>query len=147
MTSQRERGGTQDPMAAGAQVWESGYQSLMDGWRQAQEFWNSAAQSWGEAAGAWMGQLNRMGGGVPAGGMEVMRELNEAAFAVAQAWMRLPLTLMGGSQPEELQEAVTRLAAAQGRAYELWIEALNRASGAATGAPGGADDGSARDRH
>ena len=133
MTTQRGRG-AQDPAQTGAQMWESGYQSLMDGWRQAQEFWNSAAQSWGEAAGAWMGQLNRMGGGVPAGGMEVLRELNEAAFGVAQAWMRLPLTLVGGAQPAELQEAAARLAEAQGRAYELWLEALNRAGGAVTGA-------------
>ena len=32
----------------------------------------------------------------------------------------------------ELQEAVTRLTQAQGRAYKLWVEAL-RAAGAAAG--------------
>ena len=137
MTTPRDRSGTQDPMGAGAQVWESGYQSLMDGWRQAQEFWTTMARSWGEAAGSWMGQLNR-GGAVPPEGMDVLRELNEAAFAVAQAWMRLPLVLMGGAQPTELQETVTRLTEAQGRAYELWIEALGRAGGTATGAARGA---------
>jgi hypothetical protein len=130
MTTQRDRGGTQDPMAAGAQAWEAGYQSLMAGWQQAQEFWTSAARSWGEAAGAWMGQLSQSGGGVSAEGMEVVRELNEAAFAVAQAWMRLPLVFLGGAQPDDLQQAVTRLSQAQGRAFELWTEALSRAGGA-----------------
>jgi hypothetical protein len=121
-------------MRAGAQVWEAGYQSLMDGWRQAQEFWTSMARTWGESAGVWMGQLNRGGSGVPAEGMDIMRELNEAAFAVAQAWMRLPFVLIGGAQPNELQEAITRLTEAQGRAYELWLEGLSRAGGAAAGA-------------
>ena len=141
MTTQRGSGGGQDPVRSGAQLYEAGYQALFEGWRQAQEFWNGVARTWGGAAGAWA-----QPGGRSNETMDVMRELNEAAFAVAQAWMRLPLTLMGGSQPEELQEAVTRLAAAQGRAFELWMEALNRASGAVTGAPGGADDGSARGR-
>src|SRR5437762_3159043 len=102
MTSQRgERSGAAEPMAAGVQMWEAGYRSLLDGWQQAQEFWGSMARSWGEVAGAWMGQAQspRM-----EEGMTVMRELQEAAFAVAQAWMRLPLSLTGAARPEELQE-------------------------------------------
>ena len=121
MTSQRERGsGAADPMRAGAQMWESGYQQLFEGWKQAQEFWNGVARSWGGASAPWLQQ--------PAGGenMDVIRELNEAAFAVAQAWMRMPLVLMGGASPTELQEATTRLTQAQGRAYQLWLEALGR---------------------
>jgi hypothetical protein len=65
--------------------------------------------------------------------MDVLRELNEAAFAVAQAWMRLPLVLVGGAQPNELQEATSRLTQAQGRAYQLWLEALSRAGSGVAG--------------
>ena len=139
MTTQRGGGGGgQDPMQAGAQMWEAGYRSLMDGWRQAQEFWTTAARSWGEVAGAWMGQYGRTAEGTTGDSMAVMRELQEAAFAVAQAWMRLPLVLAGGTQSNELQEAVTRLTEAQGRAYQLWIEAFGRAGGATLDAAGGA---------
>ena len=128
MTAQRGgAGGANDPMRAGAQMWETGYQSLFEGWRQAQEFWNGVARSWGGATGAWMGQANRSDEG-----MDVIRELQEAAFGVAQAWMRLPMTLMGGAQPNELQDAITRLTQAQGRAYQLWLEALSR-TGASVG--------------
>ena len=129
MTTQRGSGGGQDPARAGAQLYEAGYQALFEGWRQAQDFWNGVARTWGGAAGAWAhpgGRSNET--------MDVMRELNEAAFAVAQAWMRLPLTLMGGAQPTELQEATTRLTQAQGRAYQLWLEALSRTGAAAGGA-------------
>jgi hypothetical protein len=125
MTSQSSGGtGAPDPMRAGAQMWEAGYQSLFEGWRQAQEFWNSMARSWGGVAGAWLGQPPRV-----EQGMDVLRELNEAAFAVAQAWMRMPLVLMGGAQPGELQEAITRLTEAQGRAYQLWLSAFSNPSG------------------
>jgi hypothetical protein len=128
MASQRGReAGGADPMRAGTQGFEAGYQSLFEGWRQAQEFWNSVAQSWGSAAGAWMGQMNT---GASAETMAVLRELQEASLAVAQAWMRLPFTLMSGAGPAELQEATTRLTEAQGRAYQLWLEALTRAGGA-----------------
>jgi len=127
MTTQR--GGTggsggsggSDPMAAG-------YQALTEGWKQAQDFWNGVARTWGGATGAWMNQNNRSDEG-----MEVMRELNEAAFAVAQAWMRLPMAMMGGGQPNDLQEATTRLTQAQGRAYQLWMEAISRTGSAAAG--------------
>jgi len=114
------------------QLWEAGAKSLTDGWRQAQEFWNNAARSWGEVAGTWMRQFPQSG---PPGSSEAAaawRELQEAAFAVAQAWMRLPLLFAAGGQPGELQEAVMRLTQAQGRAYKLWMEAL-KAAGAAAG--------------
>jgi hypothetical protein len=121
------RGG-QDPMQAGAQMFEAGYQQLFEGWRQAQEFWSGVARSWGGAAGGWM-----QGAGAGEESMTVLRELNEAAFAVAQAWMRLPLVLVGGAQPTEIQDATTHLTEAQGRAYQLWLEALSRAGGDAAG--------------
>ena len=85
-------------------MFQMGYQQLMEGWKQAQDFWSNVARTWGGAAGGWMQQ-----GSASSESMNVMRELNEAAFAVAQAWMRLPLVLMGGAQPTELQEAATRL--------------------------------------
>ena len=128
MTSQRGDSGSQDPMQAGQQMFEAGYQQLMEGWRQAQEFWNGVARSWGGAASAWTQQT-----AVSSESAEVLRELNEAAFAVAQAWMRMPLVLMGGAQANELQEATTRLTQAQGRAYQLWLQALSGAGGAAAG--------------
>lgn len=120
-----EQHGTPDPMIAGTQMWEAGYRSLMEGWKQAQEFWNSSARSWGEMAGAWAGQTPAMPG-VPPESMAVVRELQDAAFNVGMAWMRLPLTMAGGAQPGELQEAITRLTEAQGRAFHLWLEALGR---------------------
>jgi hypothetical protein len=116
-------------MQAGAQMWEASYQALFEGWRQAQEFWNNMARSWGEVTGAWLGQSTRSRESV-----EVLHELQEGAFAVAQAWMRLPLLLVGGAQPEELQDAVAQLTQAQGRAYQLWLEALKRTSEAAKSA-------------
>ncbi len=131
MTSQRGSGsGGSDPMRAGAQMWEAGYRSLMDGWRQAQEFWSSSARGMGEMTGTWMGQVNRAGDASTNDSMAVLRELQEAALSVAQAWMRLPLTLAGGADPSEMQEAAKRLAEVQGRAYQLWLEAISRASGA-----------------
>lgn len=120
MTSQRG--------SSSSQLFEAGYQQLFEGWKQAQEFWNTMARSWGGATGAWMQQS--------AGSdesMDVLRELNEAAFAVAQAWMRMPLALVGGAGPSELQDAVTRLTQAQGRAYQLWLEALSRTGATAAG--------------
>jgi hypothetical protein len=129
MTSQRGDSGAQDPMQAGQQMFQAGYQQLMEGWRQAQEFWNGVARSWGGAASAWMPQA-----GASTETTEVLRELNEAAFAVAQAWMRMPLVLMGGAQANELQEATTRLTQAQGRAYQLWLQALSGAGSATAGA-------------
>ena len=131
MTTQRNRGGSpSDPMQAGAQIWESGYESLLEGQRQAQEFWNSMARTWGETAGAWMGQLGQSDSGMMGESAAVLRELQEAAFSAAMAWMRLPLTLVGGAPPDELQETVTRLTEAQGRAYQLWMDALGRAGDA-----------------
>ena len=38
--------------------------------------------------------------------------------------MRLPMVMMGGAQPDELQQAISRLTEAQGRAYQMWLEAL-----------------------
>lgn len=119
------RGGdTPDPMRAGSQLFESGYRSMTEGWQQAQEFWNNIARSWGGAAGSFMTNPSFAAGSEES--MKVLRELQEAAFAVGQAWMRMPLTLMGGSGPQEIQEATNRLAEAQGRAYQLWMEALSR---------------------
>ena len=136
MTTQRGGGtGSTDPMRAGSQMFEAGYQALFEGWRQAQEFWNTMARSWGGAAGTWMGQATRSGEGTQES-MQVMRELQDAAFAVATAWMRLPLTLMGGADANELQEATTRLTQAQGRAYQLWLEALSRTGSTVAGAAG-----------
>ena len=130
MTSQRERGaGAPDPMQAGNQMFQAGYQQLLDGWKQAQEFWNGVARTWTGTTTMWMQQ-----GPGSTESMDVLRELNESAFAVAQAWMRMPLAMMtGAANPSELQDAVTRLTQAQGRAYQLWTEALSRA-GAAAGA-------------
>ena len=129
MTSQRERDtGGADPMRAGTQMFEAGYQSLFDGWRQAQEFWSGVARSWGVAAGMPMTQATT---GAAAENTAVLRELQEASLAVAQAWMRLPFTVMTGAGPTELQEAATRLTEAQGRAYQLWLEALGRVAGVA----------------
>jgi hypothetical protein len=115
-----------------AQMWEAGAKSLAEGWRQAQEFWNNPARSWGEMAATWMRQPAPPGPSPAADAMATWRELQEAAFAVAQAWMRLPLLFAGGAQPREFQEAVTQLGLAQGRAYKLWLEAL-KAAGAAAG--------------
>jgi hypothetical protein len=115
------------------QLWEAGYRALSEGWRQSQEFWNNAARSWGEVAGTWMNQFTLPGQGVSSEGTAALRELQDAAFAVGQAWMRLPFVMSGGAQPTELQDAVTRLTQAQGRAYQLWMEALNRTASAARG--------------
>jgi hypothetical protein len=120
------------------QLWEAGYRALSEGWRSSQEFWNNAARSWGEVAGTWMNQFALPGQGVSNEGAAALRELQDAAFAVGQAWMRLPFVLSGGAQPTELQDAVTRLTQAQGRAYQLWMEALNRT---ATVARGGGSEG------
>lgn len=151
MTTQRGSGndpGGQNPMMAGAQMtaqmWETGYRSLFEGWRQAQDFWNNTARSWGEVTGSWMGQMNRTGDRTTNESMAVMRELQEAAFSVAQAWMRLPMVMMGGAQPNELQDAVTRLTQAQGRAYQLWLEAMGRMTGTTLGATQAAADATAQ---
>jgi len=127
MTSQRsDRPSTPNPTRAGAQPWEAGRQALFAGQRQTQEFWNSMARSWGQVTGAWLGQFSRSSKSI-----EVLRDWQEAAFATTQAWMRLPLVLVGGAQPGELQNAVTRLTQAQGRAYQVWLEAL-KGTGART---------------
>jgi hypothetical protein len=113
-------------------MWEAGAKSLAEGLRQAQDFWTTAARSWGDLAGTWMRQFPQAG--TPSGDpMAAWRELQEAAFAVGQAWMRLPMLFSAGARPNELQEAVMRLAEAQGRAYKLWIEALKAGATAAGG--------------
>jgi hypothetical protein len=43
------------------------------------------------------------------------------------------MVMMGGANPTELQEAITRLTQAQGRAYQLWLEALSRTGSSAAG--------------
>jgi hypothetical protein len=145
MTAQAQSGsGAGSQPSGGAspqsgQTWDAGYKALFEGWRQAQDFWNTAARSWGEVAGAWMGQFGQAGQAGPgqpssAESSAALRELQESAFAVGQAWMRLPLSLASGRPPVELQEAVTRLTQAQGRAYQLWLEALTRTGAYARGA-------------
>ncbi len=113
------------------QIWESGARALSEGWQQAQAFWNNVARNWGEAATTMTSQPPRPGMGVSPEALAVWRELNEAAFAVGQAWMRLPLALSSGAPPDELQAAVTRLTEAQGRAYKLWMEAIQKMGEAA----------------
>jgi hypothetical protein len=133
MASQSERGpGDQATPPQMAQTWEASQRALMDGWRQGQEFWANAARSWGEVATSWMTQLSRPGVGASTEAMGIVRELQEAAFAAGMAWMRLPLVLASGARPVEFQEVVMRLTQAQGRAYQLWAEALTRATTAAT---------------
>lgn len=128
MTTQRQSGASgRDPTRPGMQMWESGYQSLFEGWKQTQDFWNGMARSWGEVSGAWMQQWNR--GAEANQGTELLRELQEAAFEVAQSWLRLPMALAGGASPDELQAAITRLTQAQGRAYQMWLESLGRLGG------------------
>src|SRR4030095_6187243 len=120
MKSRRKSGANSSDSTAtqtGAQLGETGYQSLFEGWHQAQEFWNNAARSWGEATGTWLGRLNRSGTN-----RAIVRELQEATLAVAQAWMRLPLVLTGGAPRGELQNAIAQLTKTQGRAYQLWLE-------------------------
>ena len=125
--------GRPDPRQA-QQMWEAGARALGEGWQQAQAFWNTVARSWGDVASTWMGQA-RSGPASSPEALEVWRELNEAAFAVGQAWMRLPLALSSGAAPAELQTAVTRLTEAQGRAYKLWMEAVQKLGDSAR--PGG----------
>ena len=106
------------------QMWEAGARSLGEGWQQAQAFWNTVARSWSEAASAMMGQAPRSAPTMSSEALATWRELTEAAFAVGQAWMRLPLALSSGAPPAELNAAITRLTEAQGRAYKLWMEAI-----------------------
>jgi hypothetical protein len=124
-----------NPGLPGAELWEAGARALADGWRQSQDFWNSVARNWGEATGNWLGQFQT---GRTEQGDALFRELQEAAFAVGQAWMRLPLVLASGARPTELEQAIQRLGEAQGRAYQMWMEALTRAGAprAATRKPG-----------
>ena len=128
-----------DPAPAGAEMWEAGARALAEGWRQSQEFWNSVARNWGEAVGAWLGQSQE---GRSEESVAVLRELQEAAFTVGQAWMRLPLVLASGARPTELEQTIRRLGEAQGRAYQMWMEALSRAGAprAATTKAGGAGE-------
>lgn len=146
MAERRGDSVAQDPLRTGAQPGEAGVremaEGMAEGMRQAQEFWTSMARSWSDAASAWMGQGQAANaGGTNAERMAAVRELQEAAFAVAQAWLRLPLLFVGAAQPSELQDAATRLTQAQSRAYQLWVEALSGAPGAA------ADSGDATRRN
>jgi len=110
------------------QMWEAGARSLGEGCQQAQTFWNTVARNWSEAAGAMLGQIPRTAPTTSSEALATWRELNEAAFSVGQAWMRLPLVLSSGAPPSELQAAITRLTEAQGRAYKLWMEAIVKMS-------------------
>jgi glycine/D-amino acid oxidase-like deaminating enzyme len=80
-------------------MWEVGAKSLADGWRQAQEFWNNAARSWGEMTASWRRQPPPPG---PPAATEVMatwRELQEAAFAVAQPGCGSPCSSRAAPSP------------------------------------------------
>lgn len=120
--------GPPDPKVDPKQMMEAGARALADGLKQAQEFWTQAAKSWGEAAGAWVGQFGRPAPSPTEEANRVLREISEASFAVGQAWMRLPMSLMIGAPPAELQAALTRLMEAQARAYQLWIDLLSRSA-------------------
>jgi hypothetical protein len=119
----------QNPGPPGAEMWEAGARALADGWRQSQDFWSTVARNWGEAAGAWMGQFQT---GRTDDSQALIRELQETAFAVGQAWMRLPFVLASGARPTELEDAIRRLGEAQGRAYKMWMETLTRATAQGT---------------
>jgi hypothetical protein len=108
------------------QMWEAGARTLMEGWQQAQTFWSNAARNWGNTVSTPTPPA--AGQAAASEGLAVWRDLAEAAFAVGQAWMRLPLALATGAQPSELQTALTRLTEAQGRAYTLWAEAMQKVS-------------------
>jgi hypothetical protein len=95
-------------------AWESGGRSLAEGWAQAQDFWSGVARSWGEAVGLWVGQppwAQRRESVTP------LREVHEAAVAVVQAWLRLPLALTGPAVILDFQRALLRLAEANARLY------------------------------
>lgn len=124
MTLRGDRG----PAQPGQPLWNAGSEAFYESWNQAQELWNSLARNWGELAGAWLGQVSTatQAQGLSGESLTVLRELQDAAATAAEAWLRLPLLFVGGTQPAELEEALTRLAQAQGRAYQLWIEAMSR---------------------
>lgn len=126
--------GTPNPQQA-QQIWEAGARALGEGLQQAQTFWSTVAKGWGDVAGSMMGQMPRSAPGMSSEAMAVWRELNEAAFAVGQAWMRLPLALTSGAPPSDLQAAITRLTEAQGRAYKLWMEAIQKMGESARSGP------------
>ena len=111
------------------QAMEAGARAMADGLKQAQDFWSQAAKGWSEAAAAWASQLGLPARSPSEEATAVLRELSEASLAVSQAWMRLPMSLLMGAPPAELQGALTRLMQAQGRAYQLWIEFLSRSAG------------------
>jgi hypothetical protein len=121
MTSARPRStDTPDLTEATRNAWDAGQQPFSEGWRQAQQFWNSVAGNWGEAAGIWLRQNQRQSQEVAA-----LRELQDAAVAAGQAWLRLPSVLLGGGAREsELPQAISRLAEAQGHAVRLWLGTL-----------------------
>ena len=108
------------------QMLEAGARAMADGLKQAQDFWTQAAKSMADVAGAWTSQLGRPAPSPTDEAAAVLREISEASLAVSQAWMRLPLSLMTGAPPVEIQAALTRLMQAQARAYQLWIEFLAR---------------------
>ena len=130
MTMRRDSGAGAGPLPAGTEMWEAGYQSLLEGWRQAQEFWNSTARSYGAVTAAWLDQAMRPApDDTSVESLNALRQFQEAAVSVAQAWMRLPMTMVAGEAPDDVQDAVARLTEAQSRAYQVWREALSRLGG------------------
>jgi hypothetical protein len=100
-------------------AWQTGQESLAESWRQAQVLWNNVAANWGEAAGMLMRQTRDRSQETAA-----LRELQDAALAAGQAWLRLPTVLVGGAPATELPQAINRLAEAQGRALRVWLGTL-----------------------
>ena len=111
------------PIESVRDAWESGGRSLSDALVQAQEFWNSVARSWGESLGLWLGQppLAQRQDSTAA-----LRELQEAALGLAQAWFRLPLVLTGPAAAIDFQRALLRLIEANARLSPLWPQPLTR---------------------
>jgi hypothetical protein len=124
-TTERNRPDLPDPLESMRKTWEAGQQSLAESWAQTQDFWNSVARNWGEAAGAW---LRQPPGGQPQETSAVLRELSEATFAAGEAWLRLPLLLVGGVTIAQLQKTASRLTEAHARALRLWLDTVTSAT-------------------
>jgi hypothetical protein len=120
--NERSRMGGPQPIEAVRDTWESGQRSVSEAWLQAQDVWSSVARSWGESLGLWLGAPS---GGHLGEGTAALRELQEAALAGAQAWMRLPLAWTGTGL-SEFQQAIVRLMNARARAHQVWLQSLAR---------------------
>jgi hypothetical protein len=102
-------------------VSEAAQQLLGDSWRHTQELWNGVAANWGEAAGTWLRRTEMQQSGEAA---RIVQEVQDASVAAARAWLRLPVVLVGAAPVTEFPDALIRLTAAHGRAYQLWVSGL-----------------------